>query len=326
MMNSKVSFSVLAVAILCLVPMTSSHSTYSMEQKSTSTSSSSNSTSSQATVTVGSTEQPRWQDHERDEGPQPTKTSRAGDDDFSDSNSSAPKSKQPSRTIPESYEEEPDYSGDAPLARNSTFVSDPSASYADTPTPTLNCPGPIDPATGEGYLDSDQNCSIACYNNLVLNQSGDACVCAPTFQFDPVEVKCVCPSPFVLRGSKCVLLPSQAAGARHSGHKKRSLNSQWTFGVEDKLHGKYLRNDVDRKFCPDSEIACRMSSGGYECLDPDVTLESCGGCSSIGTGVDCRNITGADEVGCYQGACQVITCGRGFRLIDGSCIRNVRRR
>ncbi|EFP85070.1 hypothetical protein PGT21_005230 [Puccinia graminis f. sp. tritici] len=318
-MNSKVSFSVLAVAIICLLPMTSGHSTYSMEQ--TSSSSSSNSTTSQGTITVGSTEQPRWRDHAPDEGSQPSKSSDQDDDDDSES---APESEKPTRTTPGSYGQEPEYMGGAPYSKNSTYISDPSVPSPDTPTPTVNCPGPTDPATGEGYLDSDQNCAIACYNNLVLNQAGDACVCPPTFQFDPVEVKCICRSPFVLRGSKCVLLPSQVAGARHS-NKKRSLNSQLPFGVE-MLHGKYLRTEVDRLNCPSNEISCQMPSGGYECLDPDVTLDSCGGCLSAGTGVDCRNMTGAGDVGCSAGVCQAITCQKGYRLIDGKCIRNPRRR
>lgn len=317
-MNSKVSFSILAVAITCLLPMASGQLTYSMNQ--TSTSSSSNSTTSEATITISSTQQdPRWRDRHLDDGYAPSKT--GGPDETS---ASAPEPEKPSRTMPGSYGEEAEYMGDSSLPTNSTHIVDTSVPSSENPTPTTNCPGPLDPATGEGYLDSDENCAIACYNNLVLNQAGDACVCRPTFSFDPVEVKCICRSPFVLRGSKCVLLPSQLANSRHS-NKKRSLNSQLPFGVE-MLHGKYPRTDVDRLNCPDTEISCPMPTGGYECLDPDVTLDSCGGCISTGQGVDCRNMTGAGEVGCNAGVCQAITCEMGYRLIDGKCIRNPRRK
>ncbi|PLW15881.1 hypothetical protein PCANC_02836 [Puccinia coronata f. sp. avenae] len=299
--------------------MTSGQTSYSMEH--TSTSSSSNSTSSQGTVNYDSTELPGWQSHQKDDGDQPSQATALGDESL-DSNSS-PQFSQPSPTVKENHEEEPEYIANSPLPTNTTVISDSSPS--DTPTPTLNCPGPFDPATGEAYLDPDGNCAIACYNNLVLNDAGDACVCAPTFQFDPVEVKCICASPYVLRHGKCVLLPSQAARARHS-NKKRSLNAQVPLGVE-MLHGKYPRTDLDRLHCPDSEIACPMQSNGYECLDPDVTLENCGGCAATGKGVNCNNITmaGLVEVGCSAGVCVAINCLPGFRAVDGTCIRNPRR-
>lgn len=312
-MNSKAPFSVLTVAIICLLPLTSGQTSYSMEH--TSTSSSSNSTSSQQTVGFGSTEQFGGQGRQRDDGDQPSRPANLG------ASNSPPSSARPTPTTKE-YEQDLENMGATPLSKNATYLAvSPST---DTPTPTVNCPGPIDVATGEGYVDQDGNCAIACYNNLVLNQAGDNCGCQPTFQLDPVEIKCGCPSPWVIRRGKCVLLPSQAVG--RSSHKKRSLNGQIPFEVE-MLHGKYPRTDVDRKNCPNNEIACPLSHGGFECVDPDVAIDNCGGCASTPKGVNCFNMTmpGLKNMGCNAGTCQAISCHKGYRLLDGKCIRNPRR-
>lgn len=64
--------------------------------------------------------------------------------------------------------------------------------------------------------------------------------------------------------------------------------------------------------CPVSYTACAVTSegilSGYECLDTDVELESCGGCASIGEGQDCTAIPGAWNIGCNQGKCEGIAC------------------
>lgn len=288
----------------------------------TSTSSSSNSTSSQQTVRIGSTEPFGGQGRARDDGEQPSRQANLGDD-LSATNAS-PSSAQPTPTTKEDYGKDLDHMGATPLPTNATYLTD--SSPTDAPTPTVNCPGPIDVATGEGYVDQDGNCAIACYNNLVLNEAGDNCGCQPTFQYDPVEIKCGCPSPWVIRRGKCVLLPSQAARSRQSNHKKRSLNGQIPFGVE-MLHGKYPRTDVDRKNCPDSEISCPLSQGGFECVDPHFAIDNCGGCASTGQGVNCLNMTiqGLENMGCNAGTCQATSCQKGYRLVDGACIRNPRK-
>lgn len=297
-MKFQALLSVLALAILCVVPQSTGQFTSTSYVEST-TIKSSNST---RTTFDTATEEP--QNHDKDAEPayySQTHNSREGRT-YDDGSLSMTK---------------------PPIDPTSTYP--PDQSFSENPTPTVDCPGPQDSTTGEAVLDSDLNCGIVCYNNLILNDAGNACICPPTFQFDPVEVKCVCRSPFVQRGSKCVLLPSQAAGARHGSHKKRSLNQQLPLNF-DMLHGKYLRSEVDRKHCPHNEIACPMKSGGFECLDPEVTLDSCGGCASLGTGLDCRNITGTEEVGCNAGICVVLTCQKGFKLLDGSCVPKHHRR
>ncbi|KAI5480755.1 tenascin XB [Pseudohyphozyma bogoriensis] len=90
--------------------------------------------------------------------------------------------------------------------------------------------------------------------------------------------------------------------------------------------------------CPDSETACPIAgskshlaakvsnfrsfrmldprqptSGGYECLDLKYSLESCGGCTSMGEGVNCMEIDHAVGVGCAEGVCIVFSCERGYK-------------
>lgn len=77
---------------------------------------------------------------------------------------------------------------------------------------------------------------------------------------------------------------------------------------------------------PGAEItACPLESGsGWDCLNLASTLESCGGCLSIGEGQDCTLIQGAESVGCIHGKCVIGTCEPGFYLDSdkGECVAN----
>lgn len=61
----------------------------------------------------------------------------------------------------------------------------------------------------------------------------------------------------------------------------------------------------------------------FECIDTTSTLDSCGGCSSEGTGVDCSQIEGAEDVSCEVGRCVVRQCAKGWAVSgdEGSCER-----
>ncbi|BEJ16440.1 hypothetical protein CspHIS471_0510450 [Cutaneotrichosporon sp. HIS471] len=82
-------------------------------------------------------------------------------------------------------------------------------------------------------------------------------------------------------------------------------------------------NDLDHAtYCPVSgQLACYTTSAltGYECIDPQTELESCGGCIVGGTGVDCTSLPGAKAVGCEAGVCKIYSCTNGLSLVDGSC-------
>lgn len=69
-----------------------------------------------------------------------------------------------------------------------------------------------------------------------------------------------------------------------------------------------------------NQIADFLSAkGGYECIDTSLSLESCGGCASVGQGRDCTAIPGAVGVGCGGGECIIFSCEHGYSLsLDGT--------
>ncbi|KAG7530957.1 hypothetical protein FFLO_04685 [Filobasidium floriforme] len=124
-------------------------------------------------------------------------------------------------------------------------------------------------------------------------------------------------------GNKCVKknkdCPTAGAGGDggHSGHGGG-------YG------GGYGYNHYDRRNlqCAAGLSACPVVNGnGFECLDVNKDVESCGGClRSIGAGIqnvgeDCTSIPNAADVSCVAGQCQVQTCLPGFKLNSvGDCV------
>jgi len=111
-----------------------------------------------------------------------------------------------------------------------------------------------------------------------------------------------CKPPYVKSGNKCVLPPS---------YRKRALT------------------ETDAAVCPWGLQKCGVSSSassrvGFECLDTQQNLESCGGCtvpfglssSTKPDGVDCTSIDGVSDVGCVAGACVVHKCRAGWLLSE----------
>ncbi|EGG01680.1 uncharacterized protein MELLADRAFT_72934 [Melampsora larici-populina 98AG31] len=78
--------------------------------------------------------------------------------------------------------------------------------------------------------------------------------------------------------------------------------------------------------CPNNETACPIShlSLGFECIDTNLELASCGGCVTKGEGENCLSITGAAGVGCLEGKCVVFSAESGYYL--GQQGRPLRRR
>jgi hypothetical protein len=76
-----------------------------------------------------------------------------------------------------------------------------------------------------------------------------------------------------------------------------------------------------RACSPRSKI-CPIGRIGWECIDTQNSLESCGGCPNAG-GQDCSVLPGADQVACVDGACRISSCIRGQSLaLDGTCVRD----
>lgn len=71
------------------------------------------------------------------------------------------------------------------------------------------------------------------------------------------------------------------------------------------------------------QIADFLSAkGGYECVEISSSLESCGGCASLGQGKDCTKIPNSGGVGCYGGQCVILSCEAGYSLCTSVDVRS----
>ncbi|RSH92951.1 hypothetical protein EHS25_008399 [Saitozyma podzolica] len=81
---------------------------------------------------------------------------------------------------------------------------------------------------------------------------------------------------------------------------------------------------VDPARCPSGMMACPVTTmtpfeaanvsadEEFDCVEWQDDLYSCGGCSTMGTGIDCTALPGVSSVGCSAGACHAKPGARGF--------------
>ncbi|WWC66386.1 uncharacterized protein I206_100287 [Kwoniella pini CBS 10737] len=79
------------------------------------------------------------------------------------------------------------------------------------------------------------------------------------------------------------------------------------------------RCPAQKMACPispmtDVELAKSNADTPYECILPQEDLYSCGGCTTLGTGLDCTAIPGVLSVSCAIGTCNVYSCKSGFTV------------
>lgn len=108
----------------------------------------------------------------------------------------------------------------------------------------------------------------------------------------------------------CSICPrDNSCGPRPSGVARRSLNGS---GSD----------------CPTGQTACPITatnlftdSTPYECLDVKQEITSCGGCTTLGQGVDCSKMKGVSSSGCSDGACKIFSCQPGYQYsaVYNSC-------
>lgn len=96
------------------------------------------------------------------------------------------------------------------------------------------------------------------------------------------------------------------------------------------------KKDYSSFLCPGGAVACPVYTGeqvtsesvstlenslatladwfklGFECMELDSELNSCGGCLALGVGQDCSEITNARATGCESGVCAVYSCFDGY--------------
>lgn len=130
----------------------------------------------------------------------------------------------------------------------------------------------------------------------------------PTSNFAPVDCNCAftCTSGYVACGRQCINPATQLCVSSLPQPKKRSLSMK----------------------CPLGYDRCALPTGGFDCIDVNSDLESCGGCPSYdddddsenARGVDCSVLPGVASVACVQGECRVESCLRKHRLVHNACL------
>ncbi|ODO07150.1 hypothetical protein L198_00729 [Cryptococcus wingfieldii CBS 7118] len=107
------------------------------------------------------------------------------------------------------------------------------------------------------------------------------------------------------------------ASASASGVKRKATQTAVaTFAVLGAATD-LARCPVEQMACPitsltESELAAAGDDVPWECISPQEDLYSCGGCATLGTGIDCTAIAGVDSVSCTAGTCLVHSCQSGF--------------
>ncbi|GHJ88016.1 hypothetical protein NliqN6_4418 [Naganishia liquefaciens] len=70
---------------------------------------------------------------------------------------------------------------------------------------------------------------------------------------------------------------------------------------------------IPTRLCPGNLYPCPVYPKGYECIDIQNSLESCGGCVGRNLpGIDCSADVNAAEIACIRGRCVIAKCSPGY--------------
>ncbi|KZO92364.1 hypothetical protein CALVIDRAFT_557602 [Calocera viscosa TUFC12733] len=126
-------------------------------------------------------------------------------------------------------------------------------------------------------------------------------------------VQASCNSPGVLSffQAQCAAFPS---GARRRGNQ---LNLPGSMSCPS--HLKACPVPAVDALPPDARDMMEVPRAGGtmlhgECVDIMNDMDSCGGCSSVGEGVQCGEVEGVMETACVAGQCEIYTCRFGYSL------------
>ncbi|KAI5476047.1 hypothetical protein MNV49_000476 [Pseudohyphozyma bogoriensis] len=126
-----------------------------------------------------------------------------------------------------------------------------------------------------------------------------------TFSPCPTSTNGVTTYTLSIDGTDCVL--GASGGAAERARRRRAQLS-----LDDTFSRRHCRRD--------GTTACPLNGGGYECVDTNNSLETCGGCSLSTGGVDCSAIPFVSDVECSEGVCVIGACMPGTVLMDGKCL------
>ncbi|KAH9052847.1 hypothetical protein EDB87DRAFT_1569892 [Lactarius vividus] len=135
--------------------------------------------------------------------------------------------------------------------------------------------------------------------------------------FVPRGNKCACPPPYRLCNGVCGMFTHGCGSAAAHPYKRLSPD------LRTRSHGIFTHEDA-LATCDRGERVCGVYQGSaaFECLNTDISLESCGGCMAPNPflfmseqgpeGVDCTNIPHVRDIRCSHGRCVVERCEEGF--------------
>ncbi|KAI5477361.1 hypothetical protein MNV49_006426 [Pseudohyphozyma bogoriensis] len=96
--------------------------------------------------------------------------------------------------------------------------------------------------------------------------------------------------------------------------EERALEAKVDHVIEKRQATARMSRRRETRLCPEGFEAC-ASKVGFECVNINEDLESCGGCPGTAESVDCTALSGVSSVACTAGACIVSGCDIGFELI-----------
>ncbi|ODN84379.1 hypothetical protein L202_00340 [Cryptococcus amylolentus CBS 6039] len=138
-----------------------------------------------------------------------------------------------------------------------------------------------------------------------------------------------------------IALPSLAAPADEPPSKLQPRSPQPSRRMGATKRSKKVeplkKKDYSSFLCPGGSVACPITDEGhqatpesaaaldgslnsladwfkigFECVELETELNSCGGCLALGSGQDCSLISNARATGCESGSCQVYSCFEGY--------------
>ncbi|KAI0248054.1 hypothetical protein BJV78DRAFT_1240659 [Lactifluus subvellereus] len=173
-----------------------------------------------------------------------------------------------------------------------------------------------DLATLINYAPNKQNCRYPKYSQPVC-RIDNPCDFNCEHPYVPRGKHCVCEYPYTLCNGVCGVF-KHGCGSAVPHPYQRGINPN----LKARSHGIFTHEDA-LATCDEGEEVCGVYQGSaaFECLNTDITLESCGGCMAPSPfltseqgpeGVDCTTLPHVQDVRCSAGQCHVKRCDDGF--------------
>ncbi|KAF8595531.1 hypothetical protein BDV93DRAFT_548787 [Ceratobasidium sp. AG-I] len=206
----------------------------------------------------------------------------------------------------------------------------PAGNYCNASTTCS--PTPCDPGTyaaGTGSAQQCQNCPAGTFNNSYGNTSCCQCCagwynsgnnnhtnCQQCPNKGNVQSSGVTSQPGSSNPSSCEVYNGSSGQSAPASTCSQSQPATKTPGTCPATTGMTPSAAVKRRTtltCPYGQTRCEVmfGRGGWECVDTQKSLDTCGGCDG-----DCSTLEGTNEVGCAKGHCVIKSCAKGYKLVQ----------